>query len=113
VAPLRGDYARRSHTGWTAKKLEERAEEIVDAYLRAGVDQGDWRALDALVNRVYEKPKETVVSEQTVPEWERQLDDFSTDALTRIVHKDNPEAIRRMEENGTLKRVDDMTAEGA
>jgi hypothetical protein len=53
-----------------------------------------------------------VVSEQTVPEWERQLDDFSTDALTRIVHKDNPEAIR-MEENGTLKRVDDMTAEGA
>jgi hypothetical protein len=52
-----------------------------------------------------------VVSEQAVPEWERQLDDFSTDALTRIVHKDNPEAIRRMEENGTLKRIDDMTAE--
>src|SRR5881398_1114006 len=26
---------------WTAKKLEDRAEEVVDAYLRAGVEQGD------------------------------------------------------------------------
>jgi hypothetical protein len=108
VAPPRGLVPRRSLTG--ARKLEERAEEIVDAYLRAG-EQGDWRALDALVNRVYEKPKEIVVSEQAEPEWKRQLDDFSTDALTRIVHKDNPEVLARMEENGSIRRVDDMTAE--
>src|SRR5205823_959421 len=59
VAPRCARFARRSHAGgdWTARKLEDRAEEIVDAYLRAGVDQGDWRALDALVNRVYGKPK--------------------------------------------------------
>jgi hypothetical protein len=53
--------------GWTAKKLEERAEEIVNAYLRAGVEGGDWRALDALVNRVYGRPKETFAVEQENP----------------------------------------------
>jgi hypothetical protein len=63
------------------------------------------------VNRVYGKPKETVVSEQAEPGWKRQMNDLSTDALTRIVHKNNPEVIRRMEEDGTIKRVDDMTAE--
>jgi hypothetical protein len=67
--------------------------------------------LDALVNRVYGKPKETLVSEKAEPEWKRQLDDFSTDALTRIIRKNNPEVIRQMEENGTIKRVDDMTTE--
>jgi hypothetical protein len=34
------------------EKLEARAEEIVDAYLTAGLDRGEWRALDALVDRV-------------------------------------------------------------
>jgi hypothetical protein len=73
---------------------------LVVTYLRAGEQ---WRALDALVNRVYGKPKETVVSEQAEPEWKRQMNDLSTDALTRIVHKNNPEVIRRMEEDGTIK----------
>jgi hypothetical protein len=43
-----------------AAELERRAEEIVAAYLTAGIEQGDWRALDALVSRVHGKPKETV-----------------------------------------------------
>jgi hypothetical protein len=43
-----------------AAELERRAEEIVAAYLKAGIQDGDWRALDALVSRVHGKPKETV-----------------------------------------------------
>ncbi len=43
----------------SARKLEEKAEQIVDSYLRAG-EQGDWRALDALVNRVYGRPTERI-----------------------------------------------------
>jgi hypothetical protein len=31
---------------WTARKLEQRAEEIVDAYLTAGLDRGEWRSED-------------------------------------------------------------------
>jgi hypothetical protein len=41
-----------------AVKVEEKAEEIVNAYLKAGLREGEWRALDSLVNRVYGKPVE-------------------------------------------------------
>lgn len=47
-----------------ARMTEERASEIVGAYLAAGVDRGDWRALDALVTRVHGKPVERVQVEQ-------------------------------------------------
>src|SRR5437762_517080 len=67
VAPVR-EFARDRSP---SEGSEDRAEEIVDAYLRAGVDQGDWRALDALVNRVYGKPKETIATEAPEPEWKR------------------------------------------
>jgi hypothetical protein len=74
VAPRRARFSSRS-------PKPERAEEIVDAYLRAGVEQGDWRALDALVNRVYGKPKETVVTEEAESPAERALKQMSTDEL--------------------------------
>jgi hypothetical protein len=64
-----------------AEKLEARAEEIVDAYLKAGVDQGDWRALDALVNRVYGKPTEHIVSEPVETPVQRYLRGMSTEQL--------------------------------
>jgi hypothetical protein len=38
--------------------LEERASDILAAYLHAGLDKGDWRALEALVTRVYGRPVE-------------------------------------------------------
>jgi hypothetical protein len=92
VVPGRELIARRS---LAPDALEERAEEIVESYLRAG-DQGDWRALDALVNRVSGKPKETVVSEQGDPDaaWKQELRDLPRDALYRIVHKNNPTSSR-------------------
>jgi hypothetical protein len=66
---------------------------LVVTYLRAGEQ---WRALDALVNRVYGKPKETVVSEQAEPEW-----------TTRTTPRSSGEWRR----TARSKRVDDMTAE--
>lgn len=42
------------------RELERRSVEIVDAYLVAGVERGDWRALDALVTRVHGRPVERV-----------------------------------------------------
>lgn len=41
-----------------AAGLEERAQDILAAYLRAGLEKGDWRALEALITRVYGKPVE-------------------------------------------------------
>jgi hypothetical protein len=50
-----------------ARATEEHAGEIVAAYLAAGVERGDWRALDALVTRVYGKPVERVETVQADP----------------------------------------------
>jgi hypothetical protein len=82
---------------WRRKKLEERAEEIVDAYLRAGVEQGDWRALDALVNRVYGKPKETVAVEREESPVERRLREVSTEELEALVQRGRQLGARRFE----------------
>jgi hypothetical protein len=43
-----------------ARQTEERAAEIVGAYLAAGLERGDWRALEALVTRVHGRPVERV-----------------------------------------------------
>lgn len=43
-----------------SRQTEERASEIVQAYFTAGVERGDWRALEALVTRVHGKPVERV-----------------------------------------------------
>jgi hypothetical protein len=40
---------------------EEHGREILEIYLRAMRD-GDWRAVEALISRIYGKPKETVVN---------------------------------------------------
>jgi hypothetical protein len=103
VAPQRAENAGRSHT--PPKKLEERAEEIVDAYLRAGVDQGDWRALDALVNRVYGKPKETIATEQAQgSNVSRFLDQLSMEELEALARRGRLEALREEEIAEQLRR---------
>jgi hypothetical protein len=49
-------------------RLEEHAEEIVQCFL-ASAREGDWRAADALITRVYGKPQEKL-------EVSRPEDDF-------------------------------------
>jgi hypothetical protein len=51
------------------------------------VDQGDWRALDALVSRVYGKPKETVAVEREESPLDRRLREMSTEELEAIVQR--------------------------
>ena len=42
-----------------AREVQAKAEDLAHSYVKAAQD-GDWRAADALVTRVYGKPKETV-----------------------------------------------------
>jgi hypothetical protein len=50
-----------------AVAVEEHGREIVEVYLQA-MRNGDWRAVDALMNRIHGKPTETVVT-HTPPRW--------------------------------------------
>jgi hypothetical protein len=80
----RVEARRLSVLDWTARKLEEKAEQIVDSYLRAG-EQGDWRALDALVNRVYGRPTERIEQVAAESEVNSALKQLSTEDLQAMV----------------------------
>jgi hypothetical protein len=41
--------------------VEENGREIVEVYL-AAARNGDWRAVEALMNRIYDKPEQAVVA---------------------------------------------------
>jgi hypothetical protein len=75
---------------WTARKLEEKAEQIVDSYLRAG-EQGDWRALDALVNRVYGRPTERIEQVTGESEIKSALKQLSKEDLQAMVQQGRQE----------------------
>ena len=49
-----------------ALAAEEHGREIVEVYLQA-MRGGDWRAAEALMNRIYGKPEETVRQVETNP----------------------------------------------
>jgi hypothetical protein len=44
---------------WAAKAVQEHGFEIAQAFVEAA-KRGDWRASQALMNRIYGKPEETV-----------------------------------------------------
>ena len=46
---------------WMAIAVEEQGREIVEVYL-AAARKGDWRAAEALMNRIYGKPEAAVVA---------------------------------------------------
>ena len=46
---------------WMAVAVEEHGREIVEVYL-AAARKGDWRAAEALMNRIYGKPEAAVVA---------------------------------------------------
>jgi hypothetical protein len=55
-------YARRmSALDWAAKIVEEQGRELAESFLSAARN-GDWRAADALMNRIYGKPEAAVVA---------------------------------------------------
>jgi hypothetical protein len=104
VAPPRGLDRARSPTGF--RKLEEKAEQIVDSYLRAG-EQGDWRALDALVNRVYGKATETIVTEPARAPWEREMDEMSIEQLEEFIKHQRAEHLRAVEDEVLRRTIED------
>jgi hypothetical protein len=50
---------------WAAKIVEERGQELAESFLNAAKN-GDWRAAEALMSRIYGKPTETVVTHTPV-----------------------------------------------
>jgi hypothetical protein len=44
---------------WAAKLVEERGQELAESFLNAARN-GDWRAAQALMDRIYGKPEDTV-----------------------------------------------------
>src|SRR4026207_572132 len=46
---------------WAAKLVEENGRELAEAFLTAA-KRGDWRAAEALMNRIYGKPEQAVVA---------------------------------------------------
>ena len=46
---------------WAAKIVEERGQELAQSFLTAARN-GDWRAADALMNRIYGKPEAAFVA---------------------------------------------------
>jgi hypothetical protein len=46
---------------WAAKLVEEEGEALARSFLKAA-EEGDWRAADALMNRIYGKPEQAVVA---------------------------------------------------
>lgn len=53
-----------------AAEIERRADEIAEVFFKA-VNSGDWKAAEALLNRVYGRPKETVetIEKTNWDEW--------------------------------------------
>jgi hypothetical protein len=46
---------------WAAKIVEERGQELAESFLNAARN-GDWRAAEALMNRIYGKPDAALVA---------------------------------------------------
>jgi hypothetical protein len=51
----------RSALDWAAHIVEENGRELAESFLSAARN-GDWRAADALMNRIYGKPEAAVVA---------------------------------------------------
>jgi hypothetical protein len=70
-----------------AQALANHAEEIVGAFLQAGLVSGDWRALEALITRHYGKPQERLEVSQGEDVDLRQLSDEELEALKRRLRR--------------------------
>jgi hypothetical protein len=58
---LRFGIRRRSALDWAAHIVEQNGRELAESFLNAARN-GDWRAADALMNRIYGKPEAAVVA---------------------------------------------------
>jgi hypothetical protein len=57
---------KRSALDWAAHLVEENGKELAESFLSAARN-GDWRAAEALMSRIYGKPEETVRQVETNP----------------------------------------------
>lgn len=77
------ERARLGLSAQIAHELETRAHEIVQAYLAAGLERGDWRALDALADRHLGRPTQRVETHATAADALAELSPDRLDELAR------------------------------
>jgi hypothetical protein len=61
VRRKRAEIRQRSALDWAAHIVEQNGRELAESFLNAARN-GDWRAAEALMSRIYGKPTETVVT---------------------------------------------------
>jgi hypothetical protein len=66
---------------WAAKIVEENGRELAESFLKAARD-GDWRAAEALMSRIYGKPTERVENATAEPETVKRLREMSREERT-------------------------------
>jgi hypothetical protein len=58
---ISGPIRKRSALDWAAHIVEENGRELAESFLSAARN-GDWRAAEALMNRIYGKPEQSLVA---------------------------------------------------
>lgn len=101
-AQKRAEAKERAKLGLSAQiahELETHAHEIVQAYLHAGLNRGDWRALDALADRHLGRPTQRVETRTTAADQltglsQERLDELAKQALHALEQATITEAER-------------------
>jgi hypothetical protein len=76
---------RLSALDWAAKIVEERGQELAESFLRAARN-GDWRAADALMNRIYGKPEAALVAHVPQNPMADVIRSMSLDEKLELLH---------------------------
>jgi hypothetical protein len=70
---------------WAAKLVEERGQELAESFLNAAKN-GDWRAAEALMSRIYGKPTETVVTHTPVSPEKALIASMTLEEKLELLH---------------------------
>jgi hypothetical protein len=110
-SPIRLFSSLRASRRWypPAREIATGVPDRIDSYLRAG-EQGDWRALDALVNRVYGKATEHIVTEAAKPQWKVDMDKLSLEELEELINRQRAEHLRAVEDEVLRRTIEDEEA---
>jgi hypothetical protein len=89
---------KRSALEWAAIAVEEHGREVAQSFVDAA-KRGDWRAAEALMNRIYGKPEETVRQVEVNPAT-AVLKSMSLEEKLQLLHslrRGDPSALRVVE----------------
>jgi hypothetical protein len=71
---------------WAAKIVEENGRDLAESFLSAA-RSGDWRAAQALMDRIYGKPTEAVVNHAPIPPERAVLASMTLEEKLELLHR--------------------------